>query len=99
MKEIIKKPSAWFPLVMSLAALILLLSYLAIYGIKKPPTSQTDEGAAARIFQFLLAGQLPIVTFFVVKWIPKNPRNTLLVLLLQIVAALIPFTIVYFLEL
>jgi len=53
MKEIIKKPSAWFPLVMSFAALILLLSFLAIYGIQKPPTPQTDEGAVARIFQLL----------------------------------------------
>ncbi len=80
---------------MSLAALMLLLSYVAIFGIQG---QQGDESLAARIFQILLAGQVPIVAFFIVKWLPQMPKQTLKILVLQIIAALIPIALVVSLE-
>ena len=96
MNSILKDPSAWLPIAMSLAALTLVLGYLAMFGITQEP--QADEGRAARLFQLLLAGQIPIVAFFAIRWLPRMPGQASRVLALQIVAALVPFALVFFLE-
>lgn len=93
---LIKKPSAWVPLAMSLAALTLALGYLALFGWTHE--SQADEGVAARLFQLLLGGQLPFIGFFAIKWFSRLPRQALRIIALQILAALIPFTLVFFLN-
>jgi hypothetical protein len=80
----LKQPSALIPLVMSLAALSVVLGHIAISGVAR----QADEGAAAHLWQLLIAGQIPIVAFFAVTSLPKRPRQTLLVLALQLVAVL-----------
>jgi hypothetical protein len=77
--SIVKKPSALVPLVMSLAALADVVVSIAIFGV----VHETDEGTAAHIWQLLMAGQMPILTFFAVKWLPRAPRQTLYVLALQ----------------
>jgi hypothetical protein len=97
MKEILKKPSAWLPIAMSTTALLLVLVYLAIFGYTQPQPH--DEGVPARIFQLLLAGQLPIMILFSAKWLPQKPKEVLIIIALQTFTALIPFTTVYFLEL
>jgi hypothetical protein len=87
--RMLKRPSASLPIVMSVMALAVVVGFLAMYGV----VHQQDEGAAARVFQLLLAGQVPIVVFFTVKWLPREPKQTVLVLLLQLgaaVAALLP---------
>lgn len=81
--SLIKRPSAFLPLAMSLSALALVLAHYAMYGI----VHEADEGTPAHIFQLLMAAQAPIVAFFAMKWLPQNPRPTLLVLALQVVAA------------
>ena len=81
---------------MSAAALSLLAGYVALVGIHEP---RQDEGAAARIFQFLLSGQVPIVAVFAVQWLPKKPAIALRIIALQVIAAVIPFIIVFLLEL
>ena len=96
MKSILKKPSAWLPIAMSAAALVLLLSYVAIFGTTQQP--QADEGPAARLFQLLFAAQVPIIAIFTLKWFPRMPRQALQVLAMQIVAALIPIALVIFFE-
>ncbi len=80
----IRKPSAFLPVVMSLAALALVLGHLALNG----PAPQVDEGTAAHLWQLLMAVQLPIVAFFAIKWLPLAPRQALLVLMLQAGAGL-----------
>src|SRR2546421_4722926 len=57
----LKRPSALIPLAMSLAALAVVLGHIAVSGIAREP----DEGAAAHIWQLLMAGQLPVVAFYV----------------------------------
>lgn len=97
MNEILKKPSAYLPLVMSATALIFLLGHLAIFGISDSQTH--DESAAARLFQLLVVGQTPIIAYFALRWLPKKAKEVLWTIVLQIISALIPLTIVYYLEL
>jgi acetylglutamate kinase len=80
----LKRPSAFLPLVMSLVALATVVAYVARYGIVREP----DEGAAAHIWQLLMAGQVPVIAFFAIKWLPRTPRQVLYVLALQAAAAL-----------
>lgn len=75
---LIGHPSAYLPLAMSLAALTLVLGHAAIYGV----VHEADEGTAAHIFQILMIAQLPIVAYFVIKWLPKRPRESLMILAL-----------------
>jgi hypothetical protein len=79
-----KRPSALIPLAMSVAALATVIGYAAMFGVAR----QVDEGTAAHVWQLLMVGQMPVVAFFAIKWLPIEPRQTLLVLALQIVAAL-----------
>jgi len=89
----IKQPGAFLPLVMSLAALAMVLGHAAIFGI----VHEADEGTAAHIFQLLMAAQVPVVAYFAIKWLPRAPRQTLRVLALQAGAALAAFAAVFFL--
>jgi DNA-binding CsgD family transcriptional regulator len=94
MKAILKNPSAFLPLAMSFGALATVIVYVAIYGAAR----QTDEGTAAHIWQILMAGQIPIIAFFAIKWLPRTPRQALLVLALQGSAALMALAPVYLLR-
>lgn len=69
---------------MSLAGLSLVLGHIAIYGGAR----QADEGAAAHVWQLLMAGQFPVIAFFAIKWLPRTPGQALLVLGLQALAVL-----------
>ena len=69
---------------MSLGALGLVLGHIAIFGTAR----QADEGAAAHLWQFLMAGQIPVIAFFAIKWLPRTPEPALLVLALQAIAGL-----------
>jgi hypothetical protein len=75
---LIRHPSAYLPLAMSLAALALVWGHAAIYGV----VHEADEGTAAHIFQILMIAQLPIVAYFVIRWLPKRPRESLKILAL-----------------
>jgi hypothetical protein len=81
---LLKRPTAFIPLAMSLAALTVVIGYAAMFGTAR----QADEGTAAHIWQLLMAGQVPVVAFFAIKWLPTEPRQALLVLALQVGAAL-----------
>jgi hypothetical protein len=93
--SLLKKPSAFLPVAMSLAALATVLIHIVLYG----PARQADEGTAAHIFQLLLLVQLPIVLYFAVRWLPRFPRPALLVLALQAAAGLAALAPVFFLKL
>ena len=92
---LIKKPSAFLPIMMSLAALAIVLVFLAMFGI----VHETDEGASAHIWQLLMALQVPIIIFFAIKWFVRAPRQSLYVLALQAGAAFAALSPVYFLKL
>jgi hypothetical protein len=96
MKSIVpsmKQPSAFLPIAMSLAALAITLGDAAIFGV----VHEADEGAVAHIFQLLMVVQIPVVAFFAIKWLPRDPKETLRVLALQAGAALAAIAAVFFL--
>jgi DNA-binding CsgD family transcriptional regulator len=94
MKAILRIPSAFLPLAMSFGALATIIIYVAVFGTAR----QTDEGTAAHIWQILVAGQLPIILFFAIKWLPRTPKQALLVLGLQGSAVLLAMVPVYLLK-
>lgn len=91
----IKKPSAFLPVTMSLAALATVLVHVLMFGVAR----EADEGTAAHIWQILMAGQIPLVAFFAIKWLPQAPRQALGILALQAVAGLTALAPVFFLGL
>jgi hypothetical protein len=91
---ILRYPSAFLPLAMSLAALALVLYHLAFVGT----APQADEGTAAHIWQLLMVGQLPLLLFFAVKWLPRAPKPAAGVLALQLGAVLSSLAPVYLLH-
>jgi hypothetical protein len=60
---------------------------------------EADEGTLAHLWQLLMAGQLPVLAFFAIKWLPRAPNQTLCVLALQTGAALASIAPVFFLHL
>jgi hypothetical protein len=89
--SLLKRPSAFVPVAMSLAALGMVIGVLNTQG----PAPQADEGTAAHLWQLLMAAQLPIVAFFAFRWVPRSPRQALPILALQVVAALAAMATVF----
>jgi len=94
-RAIVKQPAAFLPLGMSLTALALVLGHVAMFGA----VCEADEGAAAHIWQLLMAGQIPVLAFFAIKWLPRAPKQTLCVLALQAGAVLASMAPVFLLNL
>ena len=91
---ILKHPSAFLPLAMSLGALATVLIFVALHGT----APQADEGAAAHIWQLLMAAQAPVVLYFAIKWVPQSPRQAVPILALQVCAALAAMAPVFLLH-
>jgi hypothetical protein len=91
----LKQPSAFLPVAMSLAALATVLVHVAMFGAAR----EADEGTAAHIFQLLMIAQVPIIAYFAIKWLPRTPRQALQILALQAGAALAALAPVFFLNL
>jgi hypothetical protein len=90
-----KRPSAFLPVVMSLAALATVLVHVARFGAAR----EADEGTAAHVWQLLMLAQVPIIAFFAITWLPRAPREALPVLALQAAAALAALAPVFLLGL
>jgi len=95
LSTMLKQPSAFLPVAMSLAALTLVLGHVAVFG----PAREADEGTAAHLFQLLMIAQLPIIAYFAIKWLPQNPRLALTILALQAAAGMAAFAPVFLLGL
>jgi hypothetical protein len=93
--SLMRQPSAYLPVTMSLTALALVLSHVAIYGV----VQEADEGTAAHLWQLLMVGQVPMVAFFALKFLPQSRATALRVVALQFAAALAAFAPVYWLRL
>ena len=80
----VKQPSIFLPVAMSLVALALVLGHIAFVGVARA----ADEGAIAHTWQLLIAGQIPFIVYFAVKYLQQQPKQALLVLALQVMAIL-----------
>ncbi len=92
---LLSQPSAFVPVVMSVTASALVLAYALIFDLPREP----DEGAVAHLWQLLVTGQIPVVAFFLFKWLPRAPRSAFPVLLVQALALLAALAPVYLLHL
>ena len=90
-----KRPSAFLPVVMSLAALAIVIIHIVRFGTAR----EADEGTSAHLWQILMAGQLPIIAFFAITSLPRTPKVALAVLAVQVVAALAALAPVFYLGL
>lgn len=87
--------SAFLPIVMSLTAFTAVMCHVLLYGTAR----EADEGAVAHIWQVLMAGQLPLLLFFAVRWVPRAPKQALCVLAAQAGAVLASLAPVFLLGL
>jgi len=94
----VRSLAAWMPLILAGAALALLGGFW-VTGPHAPNmvldhgVYREDEGAAAHLWQLLMLAQLVAIAVFLVRWAPKAPRLTLMMLGLQLcglVAAALP---------
>jgi hypothetical protein len=92
---LMRQPSAFLPVAMSLVALAMVMAHVAIFGAVR----EADEGTAAHIFQLLMIAQVPIIAFFAIKWLPRTPRQAVRILALQFTAALAALAPVFVLDL
>jgi hypothetical protein len=84
-----RKASALIPVVMSLIALTLVGVEISINGMGP----ERDEGALAHLYQLLVVGQVPVISFFVFRWLRRAPLQGLRVVVAQafaLAAALVP---------
>ncbi len=90
-----KRPSAWLPVLMSVTALAIVLIHIVRFGTAR----EADEGTSAHLWQILMAGQVPIIAFFAIRWLPRNPKPALLILAIQAIAGIAALGPVYYLGL
>jgi hypothetical protein len=84
-RALMRQPTGYLPVAMSLGALAMIIWYVAAHGV----VHQSDEGAQAHLWQLLVAGQIPLIAYFAFRWLPRARRSALLVLALQVAAVLL----------
>ena len=78
---LLKRPTGFAPMAMSSAAILIIALHIVRFGT----APQADEGTSAHLWQLLMAAQLPVVALFALKWLPQEPKQAVVVLILQIV--------------
>ena len=94
MTALIRKPSAWLPMLVSLAAIGLFVGHVALVGVAR----QEDEGTEARIFPLLVVVDAVAIGVFAVRWLPVAPKPALSVVALQLLLLAIPLVTIAVLE-
>ena len=84
-RALMRQPTGYLPVAMSLGALAMIIWFVAAHGV----VHQSDEGAQAHLWQLLVAGQIPLIAYFAFRWLPRARRSALLVLALQVAAVLL----------
>jgi hypothetical protein len=90
-----KVPSAWLPIAMSGVALVVVLTHLLGAGAG----SDSDEGAAAHLWQLLMVGQVPVIGWFLYRSTRGIWRQAAAVLAVQGLAILLAAAPVFLLGL
>ncbi len=93
--KLMKKPSAFLPVALSLVSLAMVVGHVVMFGAVR----EADEGTAAHAFQLLMVAQAPIAILFAIRWLPRFPRQALKVLLVQAAAAVTARAPVFYLGL
>ena len=94
MYSLLKKPSAWVPVALSLGVLAAMLFCIAVFGV---PAHEKDEGVGAHLFQMWLVVEAVMIAFFAIKWLPQKPKQAISILAIQTIAVLAAcFPVFYF---
>ncbi len=83
--SLLRQPAAYLPVAMSVGALAMIGWFLAVHGVAQ----QADEGAQVHLWQLLVAGQVPFIAWFAVRWLPGSARPALAVLAVQAAALIL----------
>jgi hypothetical protein len=82
---LMRQPTGYLPVAMSLGAFAMIVWFVAAHGVVHQP----DEGAQAHLWQLLVAGQVPLIAYFALRWLPTAGRPALAVLALQAAAVML----------
>jgi len=85
-KGVINTWAGWIPIVMSVAAIALLILALTTGWGKGPPG---DEGAAAHLWQLLVGLQVPLIVAFLATADWRRPLRIFAILGLQVLGLLV----------
>lgn len=80
---------------MSFAALCLVAGHVIFFGHER----ETDESATAHLFQLLITLQIPVIAFFALKWLRRNPKYAVGILALQALAGAVACAPVWYFKL
>ena len=95
MISLLKKPSAWIPIVIPLIFFAYLVIHISTFGVVR----EKDEGIGAHLFQLWLVLEPCMLGFFAGKYLRVARKEALIILTLQVVAALLPISVVFFFKL
>jgi hypothetical protein len=96
MLDLLKRLNAYLPLVLSLIMECILLYFLFRHGT---PVREKDEGVGAHLFQIWLAIEVILIAYFAVTWLPRSPKQALVILLVQIAAVIVVCAPVFYFNL
>jgi hypothetical protein len=82
---LMRQPTGYLPAAMSVGALAMIAWFVAAHGVVHQP----DEGAQAHLWQLLVAGQVPLIAYFAIRWLPRAMGPALVVLALQATAVML----------
>ena len=88
-----KIPSAVVPVKMSLGALCLALAVLVFRVATHGARLEVAEDVVDHLYQLLVIAQLPVIAFFLYRWLRRAPTRALTVVVVQALAlatALVP---------
>jgi hypothetical protein len=92
MLALLKRPTAFLPILISAAFLV----PLTVGLLRGTLVRQPDEGTVAHLFQILMPVQIVIIGAFAVSWLPKRALAAAEVLCLQLAGLVCVLSIVYF---
>jgi hypothetical protein len=95
-RQVIRDPGAWLPILFALLALADVLVFGVIFGPVRQPDG--DEGTPAHLFQGLMFLVALAIGVFAVRWLPRAPREAAMILGLQIAVAALPLATLAMLE-
>ena len=81
MFSLLRQPSAYVPILLSVCVICMFLYHLNFVGAPQP---QQDEGIAAHLFQLWLVAEAVLIPLFAVRSLPRKPVDAAGVLVLQL---------------
>jgi hypothetical protein len=85
MIDILKRPSAWIPIILTLVVTTVWLISIVAFGV---PGREADEGIAAHLFQVWLGLEILMIGYFGMKRVPQKPKQAVAILTIQVVLTL-----------